>query len=51
MQRVFAPKHHLAFVGEVPEECALGQPRSLSDLGHCGPVETLLAVELQRRLL
>ena len=51
LQRARAREQHLALVGEVPEERALGEPRPLGDLRHRGLLEPALAVELERRLL
>ena len=46
-----AAEQHLALVGEVPEERALGQPGALGDLGDGGVLEPTLAVERERGLL
>ena len=45
-----AGEQHLALVGEVAEEGALGEPGPLGDLGDGGLLEAVLDVELQRRL-
>ena len=46
-----APKQHLAFVGEVPEEGALREACSGGDLGDRRRIEALLHVQVQGRLL
>jgi len=48
---VAALEEHLALVGEVAEERALGEPGAGGDLGHGGLLVAPLGVELERRLL
>ena len=44
-------EEHLPLVREVPEEGALGQPGSVSDLGGRGLVESPFRIQGQSRLL
>ena len=45
------PEEHLALVGEVPEEGALGQPGALGDLRGGGLVEAAFGEQCERGLL
>ena len=47
----FAVEEHLSLVGEVPEERAFGDPRTLGDLRGRGRVVAPLQVQLERGLL
>ena len=51
LEEAGSTEEHLSFVGEVPEERALGQPRSRRDLGGGGLVEPPLGEEGKSRLL
>ena len=50
LQRARAPEEDLAFVGEVAEERALGEPGAFGDLGRGRLVVAPLGEELERRL-
>jgi len=50
-EAIAAFEQHLALVGEVAEERALGESGARRDLGHGGLVVAPLGIELERRLL
>ena len=46
LQRTPAGEQNLAFISEVTEEGALGQPRPLGDLGHRRVLIPVLAIQV-----